>query len=242
MVFHEGGAVFSDQYSFDEDEKGIWQGSHTFYVRIEMLVDDIPAKFSAHPIFTSLFLEKVSIAGGKAGWVQCSGKYVGLLRGDGEDEPDDDSPQVRYNLGISLSDDPIETFSDYVDNLTPLQIQEASEWAKNPPKDEAGEVMSPDVTAWPDKMEELYDYLSRGLVSYRVPRPTWTKSWVASARPANLNVVGKINTPPNAPSASEDRNWLCVGLTSVQTGKIYENEQVWELSGRGGWIEKFYSE
>jgi len=241
VVFHEGGIVFTDEYSFAEDEMGIWQGDHTMYARIGSLMDDLPAKLSAHPVFTSLFMEKATISGSKAGWVRVVGRYVGLLRGDGEEEPDDDDPQVRYTLGISLSDDPLETFNDYVDGLTPVQIQEASEWAKNPPKDDDGEVQQPDTSGWPALQVELFEYLSQGVVSYRVPRPTWTKSWVSTARPANLNVVGKINTPPNAPSASEDRNWLCAGLTSVQLGKVFENEQVWELSGRGGWITKFYS-
>ena len=241
MVFHDGGIVFTDEYSFSEDEKGIWSGDHVMYARIQTLVEDIPPRFSAHPIFTSLFLDRTSISGSKAGWVRVVGKYVGLLRGDEEEDPDDDSNQVRYTLGISLSDDPLETFADYVDNLTPIQIQEASEWAKNPPKDDAGEVLEPDTTGWPAEQVDLYEYLSSGVVSYRVPRPTWTKSWVATGRPANLNVVGKIDVPPNAPSASQNRNWLCAGLTSVQIGKIFENEQVWELSGRGGWIPKFYS-
>ena len=242
MVFHDGGIIFTDQYSFDEDEKGIWQGEHTMYARMETLAADIPRKYSQHPIFTSLVLEKASFSGAKAGWVEVRGRYVGLIRGDGEEEPDDDSPQVRYRLGISLSDDPLETFHEYVDELTPLQIQTASEWAKNPPKDEAGEVMTPDTAGWDPLQIELYDYLKRGVVSYRVPRPVWTKSWVSTARPANLNSVGKIEEAPNAPAVSEGRNWLNAGLTSLQIGQIFENEKVWELSGRGGWIERFYSD
>ncbi len=239
IVFHSGGIIFTDDYNFAQDEKSLWKGTHKMFARIETLSADLPKKLSSHPLFTSLFLESLSISGAQAGWVQVTGNYVGLLSEAGG-EPDDNDPRVRYSLGISLSEDPLETFGAYVNELTPLEIQQASEWAKNPPKDEDGEVKEPDLSEWPAKQVELYNFLQAGLVSYRVPRATWTMSWVSNSRPSNLNSVGKIDNPPGAPSVNENRDWLNAGITSNQAGRVYENSIVWELSGIGGWVSEIY--
>lgn len=242
VIFHQGGLVMTDEYDFAPDEKGLWTGTQIFYVRVETIATDLPARYTAHPVFSVMFVDKVRFSGSKAGWAKVTAEYVGLFfETEGTEEPAADDPNVRYVLGISLSEEPLETHSRYVAELTAIQIQTASEWAKNPPKTD-GEPEEPDTAGWPALQIELYEFLSKGVTSYRSPRPTWTKSWVSSSRPASLNKVGKIDTPSgNPPTPGVGRTWLNTGLTSTQSGLVFENEESWELSGLGGWITEIYA-
>ena len=71
---------------------------------------------------------------------------------------------------------------------------------------------------------------------------TWTKRWVSTSRPADLNKVGKIDNPSGDPPAvAEGRNWMNMGLNSTEKSAVFDNEESWELSGRGGYLEELYA-
>ena len=89
---------------------------------------------------------------------------------------------------------------------------------------------------------ELYNKLRRGQESYLDPKVSWRKEWVSNTRPTNLNDVGDIVTPDgDPPTPAAGRNWLHMGLESRQRGKVFENSEVADLSGRGGWDDDIYA-
>ena len=116
------------------------------------------------------------------------------------------------------------------------------ELATNPPRGEDGKtVKEPDTTGWAVEKLELYNDTKKGIEAYREPRVTWSKRWISKEKPTGLNDIGNIDTTDgDPPQVSSGRNWLNVGIRSRERGKVYENEVTWELSGRGGWLARYY--
>lgn len=242
VVYHNGGLVVTDEYSFAEDETGLWSGTQTMYVRLSSLAADMPARESVHPFMPGMYLETKAISGEKAGWVKVTGTYKGIpgLEAGESVDPGDTAPEVRYRLSIGYSEDPIQTNPEF-DGVSDALKQMITEAAENPKIDADGNVVEPDTAAWGASGLLLYDLLRSGVKSYRVPRPTWSKSWVTDSPPANLNDVGKrFLAAPEAPAVAGGRDWLCTGVTFEKQGLLYTNEQNWELSGPGGWIDELY--
>jgi len=152
-------------------------------------------------------------------------------------------PEDEYYLEVSTSEEPIETHHRY-DELDPQDILEAVELARNPPKSEDGKkVVKAATKNWDPKKLELYKDARKGIEAYREPRVTWTKRWVSKESPAGLNKIGEIDDPDGDPPAvAAGRDWLNMGIRSRLRGKIHENEITWELSGRDGWNENYYSD
>ena len=126
--------------------------------------------------------------------------------------------------------------------LAITEIQIASKLAKDPPVDGDNKPIAVDTAGWPALQIELYDYLRRGRETFKDPKATWTRRWVSSTRPDNLDKVGTIEIPPgDPPPSAPGRNWLSDGLRSEERGVVFDNEQVWIESGRGGWDVIHYS-
>jgi hypothetical protein len=243
MAITEAGGdfVINDEFEITRDERGMWSGTQTFFIRKARLLELMPAARSAHPSFGWMYLGDAVCRGESGGWVKVDGKYAGVGVVGAEDEEEVVNPP-RYTLNTSLSEEPLETHPRYVDNLTVEEIQVASKLAKDPPVDENKEPIAVDTSDWPAEAVELYDLLRRGVESYRDPKVTWTKSWVSTSQPGSLNDVGEIDTPEGSPpSVAAGRNWMNMGLNSSETAGIYENEITWELSGRGGYLAVLYS-
>jgi len=198
----------------------------------------MPRQGSPHPKFPYLALETVGFEIFQEGLAKITAGYAGASFGfDGSSEPEEE-----YNLDISTSEEPVQTHHRY-DELSDEDILAAVELARNPPRSESGkEVKKPNKDDWPPLKVELYEDISKGKEAYRDPRVTWSKRWISKEKPTDLNNIAKIQEPEgNPPQVADDRNWLNIGIRSRIRGKVYENEVTWELSGRGGWLERYYS-
>lgn len=238
-IFHPGNLVPMPGFKARRDRAGLWTGTQEYHCRERELLKLLPRQGSPHPKFGFLALDEVSFDIVQDGLVKITGGYAGASFGGGAGgEPEDE-----YFLEVSTSEEPISTHHRY-DALSAQDILEAVELASNPPRSEDGKkILEPDTSGWGAEKLELYGDTKKGIEAYREPRVTWTKRWISKASPTGLNDIGKIDTPEgDPPEAAAGRNWMNIGLRSRIRGKVYENEVSWELSGRGGWLARYYED
>lgn len=237
--FHPGELIPTPDFSFERDNAGLWSGHQKYHCKREELERLIPPKGAPHYLFSFLGVDKVRIVGFEEKLVVLSVTYAGFQASNDDGSTD----EAEYTLTLSTSEEPIATHPRY-DDLSNFDVNEAVELARNPPKSQDGKkTLEVDQTGWAALKTELYGDTQKGLESYREPRVTWTKRWVSDSRPQDLNRIGEIDTPEgNPPPVAAGRNWLNTGLTIRERGEVFENELTWELSGRGGWDSRYYSD
>lgn len=242
-IYHPGNLVAMPGFKASKDNAGLWTGTQMYHCKESELLNLMPRQGSPHPKFPYLALETVSFEIFQEGLAKITAGYAGASFGfDGSEEPEEE-----YNLDISTSEEPISTHHRYTDpagGLSAQDILEAVELATNPPRSEDGKkVKEPDISTWNQLKKDLYDDTKKGIEAYREPRVTWSKRWISKEKPTGLNDIGKsLNNPEgDPPQAAAGRNWLNIGIRSRERGKVYENEITWELSGRGGWLARYYS-
>ncbi|MGJ8677229.1 MAG: hypothetical protein ACSHX0_06910 [Akkermansiaceae bacterium] len=229
--------IKSHEFTLTRDERGFWSGTQVYYCYKDKLATLVPQNLSVHPDYNFIWVEGVDVKGEEAGWLKLEVKYAGTTSND--DNSEDSEP--TYSLDLALSEEPLETHERY-NELSPEDIQEAVNQARNPKTDDEGKPVEVDISQWDDLKSELYDYLRKGFESYRDPKVTWSVDWVSTALPSGLSDIGQISSPDgNPPNSGGGRNWLFVGLRTRQRGRVFENSAVWELSGRGGWNADIYS-
>jgi len=237
--YHPGELVPTHKFDFERDQAGLWTGTQEYHCEQAELYRLIPPRGAPHYLMPFMGVSKVRIAGFQQKLVVLVVTYAGFQPG----EDSEDGPVPEFTLSLSTSEEPVQTHPRY-DELSDQDIVEATELARNPPRSENGkEVEEVDTGDWPALKIELYEDIQSGLESYREPRVTWTKRWVSDSLPNDLNRIGEIDTPEGSPPpVAGDRDWMNTGLTSRERGGVYENELSWELSGRGGWNERYYSD
>lgn len=117
----------------------------------------------------------------------------------------------------------------------------------SPKKDKDGQpVMKPLkqlLKSLSDNGKEVLKMLLQGIHSYRSPGATFREARMVRSSAVNLDGLGKIATPADAPTPGE-RNWLLVGKSFSRTSGAKKNrwrvETIYELSGDGGWNKKLY--
>lgn len=235
---HRGNFQPTNNFDFKRDQAGLWTGFHEYHCKQSELARLIPPNGTPHQFMLWLGVSGVRIAGVAGGLVRVFVDFAGAQFG-----PDGATEEAEYTLTLSTSEEPVETHHRY-DDLSDFDIQEARELALNPPKARDGKsIKEADTDGWDGLKLELYDDLRSGLEAYREPRVMWTKRWVSDSRPDDLNRIGEIDTPEgDPPQPAAGRDWLNAGLVSKERGDVFENELSWELSGRGGWNERYYAD
>ncbi len=237
-IIHPGNLVPMPGFRARKDRAGMWTGSQKYHCKENELASLLPRQGSVHPKMDFMALDEVEFEIMQEGLVIVTGHYAGASFGGGAGGV----PEDEFSLEISTSEEPIQTHFRY-ESETAEDIVEAVELATNPPLEDDGKsVAEIDQTGWSALKVELYDDVRKGIESYREPRVSWTRRWVSQSKPTGLNEIGKIGTPDGDPPAiAAGRNWLNMGMRSVQRGEIFENEVTWELSGRGGWLARYYA-
>lgn len=238
-VYDDDTLTQTPDFSLTRDKSGLWTGSQTYYCQKENLETLAPARYSAHPDFSWLVCDgDLECTGEEGGWVRIVAKYYGVIDIDVAL-----SNPPEYAIGRTTADEPLETSPRFVDALSVEDIREAVELAKNPVRKDDGTISAPDQTGWAPLKTELFEKLQGGRESFRDPRTTYSKKWVSADKPTTeIATVGYIDTPDGDPPTLESgRNWMNIGVTSNQRGEVWENEQNWEGSGRGGWDADEYT-
>lgn len=239
QVYDDGNLTGTTDWSAKSDQKGLWTGSQEFFCQRDNIGTLLPSIGASWSLFPWMYVTDREIIGE-------GGKMVRLrltFEGANMDNASGGGgvPVPQYSLRVSLSEEPLTTHPRY-STLSKDDIIEAYTLATDPPRSEDGKsVLEISTTGWPALKIELYEKLQNGVEAYRDPKVSWVKKWVDDELPTNLNTIGEIGTPPGSPPAvAADRNWLFAGLQSDERGGVYELEETWELSGKGGWDENLY--
>lgn len=236
-VIHPGNLVPMPGFKGTRDRAGLWTGSQQYSCKENELARLMPQRGTPHPKFPFMGVDSVEFEIVREGLVVLTADYAGASFGfEGGGEPEDE-----YYLEVSTSEEPISTHERY-DSLAAQDVIEAVELGRNPPRSPDGKkILEPDTTGWGALQLELYEDTKKGIEAYREPRVTWTRRWISSSLPTGLNAIATIEDPEGpVPSAGDGRNWMNIGIRSRQRGNVYENEKSWEMSGRGGWLARYY--
>tara|TARA_R110002167_G_scaffold82978_1_gene226007 strand:- start:6074 stop:6799 length:726 start_codon:yes stop_codon:yes gene_type:complete len=238
VIRHPGGLVAMPGFQARRDGAGLWTGTQKYHCRENELARVMPRQGASHAKMNFMAVDEVEFEILQEGLCVVTAHYAGASFGGGAGgEPEDE-----YILAISTGEEPVGVHHRY-EGLSDFDVAEAVELGSNPPKTITGmKLREVDQTGWPALKSELFQDVQRGMESYFEPRATWTRRWVSEEVPSELNEIAKISTPTGSPPPpGAGRNWLNMGIRSQQRGKVYENEMTWELSGRGGWDEKYYA-
>lgn len=181
----------------------------------------------------------------------------------GSELPDEDEEDVvEQSLDGSVNDEPLLSHPKAQSGINDAQreylkaVQDGTRlWELvnelnedgSPKKDKDGQpVMKPLkqlLKSLSDNGKEVLNMLLQGIHSYRSPGATFREARMVRSSAVNLDGLGKIGTPANAPTPS-GRNWLLVGKSFSRTSSGKKNrwrvETIYELSGASGWNKKLY--
>tara|TARA_R110001599_G_C12090141_1_gene645941 strand:+ start:90 stop:830 length:741 start_codon:yes stop_codon:yes gene_type:complete len=239
-TFHGHGLEKKFGLKLSRDKMGLWTGTQVYTCLRENFAWVVPGQGSSHEDFPFLTVDEIeSVEGLEGGMMKIVAKYAGKLGASDEEGEGENVPE--YNLEVTTSDEPLATHPKY-DALDSYDRAEAVELATNPPMEDDGESLKEiDTSEWSENKQELYGKIRIGIEAFRDPKVVWSKRWVSESLPANLNKTGEIDEPGGSePGVAADRNWLYLGARTRIRGKVYEIEESWELSGRGGWDEDLY--
>jgi len=253
----KGTIEWTSDFTAERDTNNKWTGGESFTCNLADVTLLIPAKGSPcqHPGFTFLQCNTVKVANIEGNLALVSIGYSGYLNeddGDG-DEEGEGNISYTYELGITTSEEPLESHYRYKDvpldekNIianvksgtyvlktlsTPYEFIEKSSVEGNKKY-----VIESDLG------KELVDFISAGLTDYLVAGQIWRATFTSDKLPeaAILNAVGKITSAINAPTLSEGRNWLFLGCNVTNTDGLFTITYEWRLSGLGGWVEEIYT-
>jgi len=205
----------------------------------------LPQAGAQHPIFTFIQIEELEI-NFEGAYAVSKCKYVGAdprtFESEGWTPP-------TYELSISLSEERIATHP---------KFKEIGGSAKEPKnganfRNAANPKMPNATTEEPANSNDGYVFDSfdltigdevndfAGMESYLDPGATWRATSTGRYSAATINAAGSIGIPIGpAPNLSSGRNWLSMGMSSVQRGRVFQLTQEWRASGRRGWNRKVY--
>lgn len=234
------------KFRLHRNERGIWSGTAVYSIKRSALTDAlVPAINSAHPVWARLFCSgPADVDVSDADIAHITVEYEGELKneaGGTPENPDEGLPAPESSLSIDLSEEPLETNQRYVEALSETEIAEASDLAKNPPKNEDGTLIEVSTTGWPALKLELYNKLRRGQEAYLNAGAVYRLKYATRTAPGNLSGVGKIGTLAGAPTLADGRNWLAIGLNVESRGGLWEVEAAIKASGPGGWDPDYYT-
>lgn len=244
-------------FSASQDENGLWRGTQSFICRKSDVGTVIPAKGTPCPAdgFGFMGSESSNVADLKGDLYRITVSFVGANdEYQNDDNPEDSngtnelvvstsarsilyhpryrnvSANEKQTLKLLLEGqlDPIDSVSG-----TPVSIRYRDANVTN-----AVEIRK--LTS--AKAVECALKIMRGITEYVAAEQIFRRTEVSTTQvpAAKLNAVGKITTNPYAPAVADDRNWLYVGVNSVQEGNSYTHTFEWRLSDFGGWDTDLY--
>lgn len=218
------------------DDKGLSTGSMSWTCATDTAMSRAPKIGSVHPYASYLYMTKRTITLSK-GVATIVGEYAGL-----EPNLGDQSGPV-YELHIGVGEEPIQTHPDFVTKIGGKPSNPLNGARFIDPT--TGDITKDDKLGVFDRFVAIVNgernpfapiesYLDASEITFR-------EQYTSRARPSSLNGVGEIGTPPGAaPNPSRGRNWLYIGLTYSQHGRVFSVTREWRLSARGGWNQTIY--
>ena len=225
-------------YTVQVDKEGKWTSTQIFLCHRTSAVALMPRPGSPHPEIGFITVSQATVNFTEGDLAEITCQYAGA-----EDKaPEDEKKNAVYNMGLSLSEEPLLSHPRYKD-LTSTEQEGIKLIQSGKDKDDQGNKLRDKVTS--DRGKEALAKIDRGETTYYSPRVTWRESWVRNRPVAatELNKIGNIDTPLGpAPTLAGTRNWLRNGCTQEQDGKAFRLELEWLASNPGGWDPHLYTD
>lgn len=214
---------------------------------------NLPQLLSAHPIFTTLFMEKTEFSlQGSFAVATCN--YVGFITAIYPDTT------PIYELTISNGEVPIAThpkFAQFAGNASaplngaifecqgPGTLAGTRVFAGGQGTSSPSSVQNPSAytfVGFQSVVNGTANTTWAGLLAYLDPFATWKKTVALQTPTQDIFSIGAIDTPPGpVPQLPPNRNWLYMGMTQTQRANVWQTVQEWRLSGRNGWNTTLYA-
>jgi len=154
------------------------------------------------------------------------------------------SAETTYTVTGSTSQEPIGTHPMFgPDGDYTIEADEWKKWKlwEADPKDLELGGWKPDCDDASDGMKKYYAYRNRGVDDYLLGTVTMRVTQEGQAEPS-MDGIGRIQSPPGAPSLPDNRNWLLVGVDGERVGtSSWKVTREYRASGAGGWDPEIYS-
>ena len=153
---------------------------------------------------------------------------------------------ATYQITGSTSQEPLATHPMFrADGDYPIDADEWKKWkiwdADPHDVDLAG--WKPDDDSTSDGMKKYYAYRNRGIEDFLLGTVTMRVTTEEDNSPS-LENLGRIDSPANAPSLEDNKNWLCVGIDAERTAfgqALWKVSRDYRASAAGGWDPDIYS-
>lgn len=226
-------AILQTEESVEMDRFGVDVVTRVEEIPVAQFPALLRSKYSVHPVFTSMGMEKRSASKNRHGkfW-RVTYTYVGFLL---------DLPDPVYTLSSALSEEPIQLHPDF------------ATIAGTPSAPLNGAVfVDPDTEkVTTDNAKGVFREfratisgaanLKAGVEAFLSPGATWQETSFSATRPADLGSLGQIDSPSGTqPTFGSGRNWIYSAAEYTRRGGIYEIRKTWLLSGRNGWDSDIY--
>lgn len=154
------------------------------------------------------------------------------------------SVDATYTITGSVSQEPIAVHPMFgPDGNYTIEADEWKKWKlwEADPKDPDLDGWKPDADDSSEGMKKYYAYRNRGVDDYLLGTVTMRVAQEGQNEPS-LDGLGRIQTPPGAPSLPNNRNWLLVGVDAERVGTAtWKVTREYRASGAGGWDPEIYS-
>jgi len=154
------------------------------------------------------------------------------------------SVEATYTITGSVSQEPIAVHPMFgPDGNYTIDADEWKKWKlwEADPKDPDLDGWKPDADDSSEGMKKYYAYRNRGVDDYLLGTVTMRVAQEGQNEPS-LDGLGRIQTPPGAPSLPNNRNWLLVGVDAERVGTAtWKVTREYRASGAGGWDLEIYS-
>lgn len=218
---------------FSVGEDGMWTITQTYVCDFDSVLRLCPKPYSQNKVFP--FALMVGAEGEREDAGRC--RLVCTFKGLTADFRQPGSSNYTFGPGESAeliattSEEPIETHPKY-SGLSAEDLAAVRKYCDNPT---GSAPLGDNETA-----QKLIEKKLKGIESYLAPALTYRITYPSSIPVASVAGVGKIDTPPGAPTLTGDQNWIFLGATSRRQGGAYETSREWRASGLGGWDVDLY--
>lgn len=151
-----------------------------------------------------------------------------------------------YTLTGTASQEPIATHPHFQTNgkwaITDEEWKTWDKWQK-----EGTDIAGESLTSYGQGFQKFVQLYLKGFTDYLQPRVT-VRIVNAQAQEPNLQELGKIASPSQAPTLADGANWLLSGLDAEKDLSVDEGEPAWTVtmeymsSGPGGWNADIYGQ
>jgi len=217
IIKGSGGPTYVSSGGVSQDKYGLSTSTARWWALYEANLNPVAVLGTIHPTYSSLRCERRLVSDTGGGGFFLDAYFAGIVG----------TPTPVYEIDTVTIQAPIEThpnFASFAGTIgTPLN------GAIFDPTDGTFRKFGNDA---PDRW--------RGVTSYEMPVAIVRETEITVTSPS-VATVGRIDSPPLAPSLGAGQTWRLASVTSDIRGRIYVVRREWQASGPKGWNTVLYA-